>query len=119
MINKTQMMKGILEGCVLAVLNKEKLYSKEIPQKFSEFGMTDISEGTLFPLLLRLETEGLIESEKVPIQNGPARKYYVTSEKGKEELIKFKMIWRSLDFSVNSILWGGEKDGTAQREICG
>ena len=63
MINKTQIMKGILEGCVLAVLSREKLYSQEIPKKLSEFKMTDVSDGTLFPLLLRLESDGLIESE--------------------------------------------------------
>ena len=111
MINKTQIMKGILEGCILAVLSREKLYSQEIPKKLSEFGMKDVSDGTLFPLLLRLESDGLIESEKVPVPNGPARKYYKTTEKGLEELLKFREIWNSLDFSVNEILNGGEQDG--------
>ena len=111
MINKTQIMKGILEGCVLAVLSREKLYSQEIPKKLLEFKMSDVSDGTLFPLLLRLESDGLIESEKVPVSNGPARKYYKTTEKGTEELNKFKEIWKILDFSVNEILSGGEQDG--------
>lgn len=97
-------MKGILEGCVLALLSREKLYSQEIPKKLGAFGMTDISDGTLFPLLLRLESDGLIESEKVPIPNGPARKYYSTTEKGLEELSKFGEIWKNLDASVNRIL---------------
>ena len=111
MINKTQIMKGILEGCVLAVLSREKLYSKEIPKKLLEYKMSDVSDGTLFPLLLRLESDGLIESEKVPVPNGPARKYYCTTEKGAEELSKFKEIWNVLDFSVNEILNGGEENG--------
>ncbi|MBQ7123746.1 MAG: PadR family transcriptional regulator [Oscillospiraceae bacterium] len=110
MISKTQIMKGILEGCVLAVLEKEKLYSQEIPKKLAVFGMTDVSDGTLFPLLLRLESDGLIESEKVPVPNGPARKYYMTTEKGGEELKKFSEIWRNIDNSVNKILIGGETD---------
>ncbi len=111
LINKTQIMKGILEGCVLAVLSREKLYSQEIPKKLLEYKMSDVSDGTLFPLLLRLESDGLIESEKVPVPNGPARKYYRTTEKGLEELLKFREIWKSLDFSVNEILNGGEQDG--------
>lgn len=111
MVNKTQMMKGILEGCVLALLSREKLYSQEIPKKLAFFGMTEVSDGTLFPLLLRLESDGLIQSEKVPIPNGPARKYYSTTEKGSEELLKFSEIWKALDCSVNKIIGGGEEDG--------
>lgn len=113
MVNKTQIMKGILENCVLAILSREKLYSQEIPKKLGDFGLTDVSDGTLFPLLLRLESEGLIASEKVPITNGPARKYYSATEKGKEELLKFNEIWKNLDTSVNKILVGGEKDEQA------
>ena len=111
MINRTQIMKGILEGCVLAVLGREKLYSQEIPKKLLEYKMADVSDGTLFPLLLRLESDGLIESEKVPVPNGPARKYYSTTEKGFEELLKFREIWKNLEFSVNEILRGGEENG--------
>ncbi len=103
-------MKGILEGCVLALLSREKLYSQEIPKKLAVFGMTEVSDGTLFPLLLRLESDGLIQSEKVPVPNGPARKYYSTTEKGDEELLKFGEIWRGIDLSVNKILSGGEDD---------
>ncbi len=111
LINKTQIMKGILEGCILAILSREKLYSQEIPKKLAVFGMTDVSDGTLFPLLLRLESDGFIKSEKVPVPNGPARKYYDTTEKGKSELLKFGEIWKKLDDSVNKILDGGEIDG--------
>ena len=110
MVNKTQIMKGILENCVLAILSREKLYSQEIPKKLGEFGISEVSDGTLFPLLLRLESDGLIESEKVPIPNGPARKYYSATEKGNEELLKFSEIWKNLDRSVNLILDGGETD---------
>ncbi len=110
MVNKTQILKGILEGCVLKLVADKKLYSQEISAKFSEFGLEEVSDGTLFPLLLRLENEGLISSEKVPISNGPARKYYSTTEKGLEELSKFNNVWNELQISVNNILTGGEKD---------
>ena len=110
MVNKTQILKGILEGCVLKLLSEEKLYSQEISSKFAEFGLREVSDGTLFPLLLRLESEGLIASEKVPVSNGPARKYYHTAEKGLVELSKFREVWSELQTSVNEILNGGGKD---------
>jgi len=110
MVNKTQMLKGILEGCVLKLLSTEKLYSQEVSARFSCFGLKDVSDGTLFPLLLRLESEGLIFSEKVPVSNGPARKYYSTTKKGLDELSKFSEAWGELQASVNEILYGGDKD---------
>ena len=110
MINKTQIMKGILEGCVLAVLSREKLYSQEIPKKLLKFKMKDVSDGTLFPLLLRLESDGLIESEKVPIPNGPARKYYFTTEKGLSELNDFSKNWNEFYVSVCKIMKGGSEN---------
>ena len=110
MINKTQIMKGILEGCILAVLSREKLYSQEIPKKLLEYKMSDVSDGTLFPLLLRLESEELIESEKVPVPNGPARKYYFTTEKGLSELKDFSKNWNEFYVSVCKIMKGGSEN---------
>ena len=62
MANKTQMFKGILEGCVLKILSKEKLYSQEICEKFEELGPGGMSRGTVLPLLMRMENEGWIAS---------------------------------------------------------
>lgn len=110
MVNKTQILKGILEGCVLKLLSEEKLYSQEISAKFAQFGLREVSDGTLFPLLLRLESDGLVSSEKVPVPSGPARKYYQTTEKGLGELSKFSEVWGELRGSVDAILNGGDKD---------
>ncbi|MBE6881658.1 MAG: PadR family transcriptional regulator [Oscillospiraceae bacterium] len=106
MANKTQMFKGILEGCVLKILSKEKLYSQEICEKFEELGPGGMSRGTVLPLLMRMENEGWIASEKRPIPNGPNRKYYITTEKGNEELISFEKEWSALCSFVNHIMLG-------------
>lgn len=111
MINKTQMLKGILEGCILSLLSKEKMYSQEIAAKLEECGITGVSDGTLFPLLLRLENEGLIASEKVPVSNGPCRKYYTASTLGADELSKFSAIWAELSPAVEKIIEGGKQNG--------
>lgn len=107
---KTQMMKGILEGCVLRLLSKEKLYSQEICEKFAEFGFDEISRGTILPLLLRMENDELIAYEKIPIPNGPARKYYFTTEKGLAELSEFGRNWNEFYVSVCKIMEGGKDD---------
>lgn len=110
MSGKTQMMKGILEGCVLKLLSEQKLYSQEICEKFAEFGFNEISRGTILPLLLRMENDKLITYEKIPIPNGPARKYYFITEKGLEELLKFGKNWNEFYVSVCKIMEGGKKD---------
>ena len=110
MSGKTQMMKGILEGCVLKLLSAEKLYSQELCEKFSEFGIKEISRGTILPLLLRMENEELITYEKTYIPNGPARKYYSTTEKGLSELLEFEKNWNEFYVSVCKIMEGGKKD---------
>ena len=110
MSGKTQMMKGILEGCVLKLLSEEKLYSQEICEKFSEFGFNEISRGTILPLLLRMENEELITYEKMPVPNGPARKYYSTTEKGLSELGDFSKNWNEFYISVCKIMKGGSEN---------
>ena len=110
MSGKTQMMKGILEGCVLKLLSENKLYSQEICEKFSEFGFKEISRGTILPLLLRMENDELITYEKSPIPNGPARKYYFTTEKGLLELSEFNKNWNEFYVCVCKIMEGGKED---------
>lgn len=104
LINKTQMLKGILEGCVLKVLSDRSCYSQELAQQLSETGLGNISEGTLFPLLLRLENEGLFETRKVQSRLGPNRKYYSLSSKGEEELTEFIKVWNEFKSGVDGIL---------------
>ena len=104
LINKTQIMKGILEGCVLAVLSREKLYSQEIPKKLLEFKMSDVSDGTLFPLLLRLEKNGFISAYMMESPLGPKRKYYTITKAGKEHLASFEECWYATSDAVNAIL---------------
>ncbi|WP_331702749.1 PadR family transcriptional regulator [Paenibacillus sp. IITD108] len=104
LINKTQMLKGILEGCVLKILNEKSCYSQELVQTLRERGFENISEGTLFPLLLRLENEGLFETKKVQSSLGPNRKYYSLSSKGKDELAEFIGVWNEFKLTVDHIL---------------
>ena len=114
-MNQAQMIKGILEGCVLQLLDGRFRYSQEIVDLLREGGFPQMSGGTLFPLLLRLEKSGYFQTKMVPSSVGPSRKYYCLNRYGREELVQFRDQWSALKQIVDGILEGGgadEKKGT-------
>lgn len=107
MINKSQLLKGCLEGCVLKIIEiKGEIYGYDILKKLRENGFTTITEGTLYPLYTRLQKSNLIVAtiQKSPL--GPARKYYSLTQKGKETLNQFSEDWIYLSENVNHIVKG-------------
>lgn len=107
MNNKSQLLKGSLEGCVLRVIDlKGETYGYEIAKLLKDNGFEDISEGTLYPLYTRLQKNELIESSARESALGPLRKYYRLTEKGRQELADFTCAWNDLVECVNGILSG-------------
>ena len=106
MVNKTQMLKGILEGCVLKIISEKPCYSAEIAEALKNYGFEETSEGTLFPMLLRLEKEGLFDTEKISNPLGPNRKYYRLNAWGTAELQRFIEVWRGFSGIIDNILVG-------------
>lgn len=104
MENNSQILKGILEGCILSIISKEETYGYELLIKLKNAGFEDMVEGTVYPLLLRLEKKELIVSEKRQEENGMTRKYFFLTETGKKELYDFKLYWSKLYVNVNNIL---------------
>ena len=82
--NNTQLLKGVLEFCVLKFISREPTYGYEIVMHLKQVGFSDLSESTLYPLLLRLEQQGKVTVERRPSPKGPSRKYYVVTEEGQE-----------------------------------
>lgn len=111
-MNKSQMLKGVLEGCILAVIEERPTYGYELYLRLSEQGLQSVSEGSIYPVLLRIQKEGLVEGTMVKSTNGPNRKYYSLTDKGKETLVQFKQEWEVLAESVNHIVLrkGGKKN---------
>ncbi|MBN1053666.1 PadR family transcriptional regulator [Clostridium botulinum] len=107
--DKSQFFRGTLEGCILKIINDDLVYGYEIAEKLKGFGLDEVSEGTIYPLLLRLEKNGLVSSEKKESPLGPKRKYYKLTTLGKEELKEFFKIWQELKNSVDKIFenYGG------------
>ena len=103
-MNQSQMLKGLLEGCVLKIIGEGVCYSGEIVQKLKEKGFSNISEGTLFPLLLRLENHDYFIVERRSNTWGPSRKYYQLNENGKKELQSFIKEWNILRENIDFIL---------------
>jgi PadR family transcriptional regulator PadR len=92
----TEMLKGVLEGIVLAVLAGRPAYGYEITAWLRAQGFTDIAEGTIYALLVRVEQRGLVDVEKVPSEKGPPRKVYSLNPRGRQHLDEFWKTWSFL-----------------------
>ncbi|MFJ7975851.1 PadR family transcriptional regulator [Peribacillus sp. JNUCC 23] len=103
---RSQLLKGILDGCVLAVIEKETAYGYELSQKLQNIGLKDVSEGTIYPVLLRLQKNGLIRGEMRPSDFGPNRKYYFLTSAGQEALSTIIEEWKQISDPVNELLKG-------------
>ena len=92
----TEMLKGTLEGIVLAILAERPAYGYEITARLRERGFSDIAEGTVYALLVRIEQRGLTDVEKVPSEKGPPRKVFTLNARGAEYLDEFWTSWSFL-----------------------
>jgi PadR family transcriptional regulator PadR len=92
----TEMLKGTLEGIVLALLTGKAAYGYEITTLLREQGFTEIAEGTVYALLVRIEQKGLVDVEKRPSEKGPPRKVYTLNPQGEKELDEFWNTWSFL-----------------------
>lgn len=100
----SQLLKGTLEGCVLAVIRKKPTYGYEIAQQLAACGFGRVAEGTIYPLLLRLERNGAVQAQLRPSELGPNRKYYALTERGEEELAAFMASYAELTRAVDRLL---------------
>ena len=91
----TEMLKGTLEGLVLAILAARSAYGYEITARLREQGFSDIAEGTVYALLVRFEQKHLVDVQKVPSEKGPPRKVYSLNAAGQQYLDEF---WKSWSF---------------------
>ena len=96
----TEMLKGTLEGIVLAILSGRPAYGYEIIARLREMGFADIVEGTVYALLVRIEQRGLVDVEKHPSEKGPPRKVYSVNVQGQAYLEEF---WRTWSFLTNQL----------------
>lgn len=99
---KTQLKKGTLDMCVLAILSGKDSYGYEIVAHLAD-GL-DMSEGTIYPLMRRLQNEGWVSTYLVESNSGPPRKYYSLGPSGREQLAQMRLDWQAFSNEVNKIL---------------
>lgn len=101
-----QMHRGSLELCILAILARGMRYGYDIVQALAGAEGLIIKEGTIYPLLNRLKSEGLVAAEWQPSPQGPARKYYTLTDEGRMRLEVMRSEWRAFATDVERILEG-------------
>jgi DNA-binding PadR family transcriptional regulator len=101
--NLTEMLKGVLEGCVLEIISRGETYGYAITSTLRELGFSDVVEGTVYTILLRLEKNRLVTIEKKPSTQGPPRKFYTLNDNGKAELNVFWAKWDYVSAKINEL----------------
>lgn len=92
---KSQMRKGVLEYCILSILDKNDAYASELINQLKEAKII-VVEGTLYPLLTRQKNQGLLTYRWEESPQGPPRKYYTLTQKGKEALSEMDKAWQEI-----------------------
>ncbi|MDQ6597998.1 PadR family transcriptional regulator [Bacillus salipaludis] len=103
MENITEMLKGVLEGCVLEIISRGETYGYEITQQLRELGFTDVVEGTVYTITMRLEKNNLVDIEKKPSNMGPPRKFYTLNAAGQGQLEMFWKKWEFISSKMNEL----------------
>ena len=106
----TQLLHGVLDMCLLSIVNEEASYGYEMVKKLKSRGLNLASEGSIYPLLSRLQKQGMIEGYLVQSSEGPARKYYRMSKRGEVALEQWQHDWTGFRDSVDGVL-NGNSDG--------
>jgi PadR family transcriptional regulator PadR len=102
----TEMLKGTLEGCVLEIIGAEETYGYAVTRRLNELGFTDVVEGTVYTILLRLEKNALVQVTKRPSEQGPPRKFYALNDAGRTELTAFWAKWEFMTSRIDKLKEG-------------
>ncbi|PRR79006.1 PadR family transcriptional regulator [Clostridium vincentii] len=103
MENITEMLKGVLEGCVLEIISHKEIYGYEITRRLNALGFSDVVDGTVYTILIRLEKNKLVETTKKKSDMGPPRKFFTLNDEGREELKKFWERWEFVSSKINEL----------------
>lgn len=103
MDNLTEMLKGVLEGCVLELISRGETYGYEITRTLNALGFADVVEGTVYTILVRLEKNGLVDVVKRSSELGPPRKFFTLNSAGRRELAHFWQRWAFVAARVSEL----------------
>ena len=103
MKNITEILKGILEGCVLEIISNGETYGYKIASSLRQLGFTDVVEGTVYTILLRFEKNSFVNIKKKSSTAGPPRKFYTLNNAGRKELEIFWKKWNFVSSKINNL----------------
>jgi PadR family transcriptional regulator PadR len=101
---RTELLRGVLDLCLLAVMEEGPAYGYEMTKLLRARGLSIVGEGSIYPLLGRMEREGLVETYRAPSDGGPPRKYYRPSREGQRALDTGIAEWRAARDAVDAVL---------------
>lgn len=99
---RSQMRKGVLEYCILSILSQKEAYASSLLEELKAANML-VVEGTLYPLLIRQKNQGLLSYRWEESPQGPPRKYYVITEKGRSQLAEMDAAWQEMVDSIEAL----------------
>ena len=106
----TQLRKGVVESCVLGLLSREPMYGWQLSETLVQHGMI-ASIGTLYPMLTRLRSQGLVTTYDERSETGPVRKYYELTAAGRQHLGAFRQQWATFAVAVDDLVGKDETHG--------
>lgn len=102
-MKETQLLKGVLDGCVLHIISQKEIYGYELVQELRDSGFSTIVGGTVYPLLQKLEKHGYIRGQMASSPDGPDRKYFYLTKEGQAYLADFWDQWEDLVEKVGKL----------------
>jgi PadR family transcriptional regulator PadR len=108
---RSQLLRGVLDACLLAVIAEQPTYGYEMTKRLAERGLDIVGEGSIYPALARVERDGLVETYMEASNGGPARKYYRLTPAGRKALQRWIADWRATSSAVDGVL------GTIEAEV--
>jgi len=108
-LDSTQLLKGVLDTAVLAVLESEDGYGYDIVRRLRDAGFDELGDATVYGTLRRLYAAGTLTTYVVPSDGGPHRKYYSINEQGRETLSRQRLIWNKFAKNMSDVLGATQK----------
>ena len=99
---RSQLRKGVLEYCILSILSRKEAYASSILEELKAANML-VVEGTVYPLLIRQKNQGLLSYRWEESTQGPPRKYYVITDKGRAQLAEMDAAWQEMVSSIETL----------------
>jgi PadR family transcriptional regulator PadR len=103
-VRTSQLLHGVLDVCMLAILAKEPAYAYEMTKRLEERGLSAARQGSIYPAVARLERDGLVEAFQQPSNGGPPRKYYRLTKVGGLALAEWSRQWVVARTAVDAVL---------------